>query len=76
MDIWLTYHRDARKIDRTKRIIEWIKDIFDPETFPWFRDEFIHPRDLVEIAPADTHINSMRNYYSAAPLIRHKDGSK
>jgi hypothetical protein len=27
-------------------MIDWIVENFDPKTFPWFRDEFIHPRDL------------------------------
>lgn len=73
MDIWLTYHRDIRKTERTKRVLDWTKEIFDPEIFPWFRDEFIHPSELVNIAPADAKINSMKNYFSAAPLIQYKD---
>ncbi len=45
-DIWLTYHADAVRIPRVRRMIDWVIDSFDPERFPWFRDEFIHPNDL------------------------------
>jgi DNA-binding transcriptional LysR family regulator len=45
-DIWLTYHPDAGRIPRVRRMIDWIVDAFDPRQFPWFRDEFIHPADL------------------------------
>lgn len=45
-DIWLTYHPDAGRIHRVRRMIDWLVDSFDPKKFPWFRDEFIHPNDL------------------------------
>jgi DNA-binding transcriptional LysR family regulator len=45
-EIWLTYHPDAARIPRVRRMIDWIVDSFDPRKFPWFRDEFIHPKDL------------------------------
>jgi len=45
-DIWLTYHPDASKMARVRRLIDWLVEAFSPRRFPWFRDEFIHPRDL------------------------------
>ena len=45
-DIWLTYHPDAARIPRVRRMIDWLIDSFDPRKYPWFRDEFIHPNDL------------------------------
>ena len=45
-DIWLTYHTDAGRIPRVRKIIDWVIDAFDPRKFPWFRDEFIHPDEL------------------------------
>jgi DNA-binding transcriptional LysR family regulator len=45
-DIWLTYHPDAKRIPRVKRMIEWTIEAFDSRSYPWFRDEFVHPRDL------------------------------
>ncbi|MGH1589112.1 LysR family transcriptional regulator [Methylobacterium phyllosphaerae] len=46
VDIWLTYHPDAERIGRVRRTIDWLRSSFDPKRYPWFRDEFIHPRDL------------------------------
>ena len=45
-DIWLTYHPDAGRIPRVRKMIEWLVDVFDPRKYPWFRDEFIHPNEL------------------------------
>lgn len=46
LDIWLTYHPDAERIGRVRRVIDWLRASFDPARYPWFRDEFVHPRDL------------------------------
>lgn len=46
LDIWLTYHADVTKIPRVRRLIEWLKESFNPEIYPWFGDAFIHPDDL------------------------------
>lgn len=46
VDIWMTYHPDARSVSRVSFFIDWLRTIFDPKRYPWFGDEFIHPRDL------------------------------
>lgn len=45
-DIWLTYHPDAERVPRIRRVIDWIRASFDAKRYPWFRDDFVHPRDL------------------------------
>jgi DNA-binding transcriptional LysR family regulator len=45
-DIWLAYHPDASRMVRVRRLIDWLIEVFSPKRYPWFRDEFIHPRDL------------------------------
>ncbi len=60
-DIWLTYHPDAGRIPRVRRLIDWLVDAFDCRKFPWFRDEFIHPKDL----PGE---------YRGAPLVNLFEG--
>jgi DNA-binding transcriptional LysR family regulator len=45
-DIWLAYHPDAAKIARVRSLIDWLIEVFSPRKYPWFADEFIHPRDL------------------------------
>lgn len=47
-DIWLTYHPDMRQGPRVASTIEWLKQAFDPKTYPWFRDEFVPPEELRE----------------------------
>jgi DNA-binding transcriptional LysR family regulator len=52
VDIWLTYHPDIRDVPRVSLFIDWLRDIFDPAKYPWFRDEFIHPRELAAWKPS------------------------
>jgi DNA-binding transcriptional LysR family regulator len=56
-DIWLTYHPDAARVPRVRRVIDWIVANFDPKTFPWFREEFIHPRDLPRLYDGPRLVN-------------------
>jgi hypothetical protein len=44
IDVWITYHADAKRIPRIRKTIDWLTDAFDPRIHPWFRDAFIHPR--------------------------------
>jgi DNA-binding transcriptional LysR family regulator len=46
LDIWLAYHPDAKKIPRVKQMIDWVVQSFDGRKYPWFGDEFVHPKDL------------------------------
>src|SRR5215471_7301077 len=55
VDIWLTYHPDARRIARVSRLIAWVIQAFSPQKFPWFRDEFIP-------------VGELRNLYRDEPL--------
>jgi DNA-binding transcriptional LysR family regulator len=45
LDIWLTYHPDVARIARVRRVIDWLRDSFDAQKFPWFGERFIHPYD-------------------------------
>ena len=46
LEIWLAHHPSSSRIARVRRVIEWIADNCSPKRFPWFRDEFVHPRDF------------------------------
>jgi DNA-binding transcriptional LysR family regulator len=46
IDIWMTYHPDARGVARVSFFMDWLKTLFDAKRYPWFADEFIHPREL------------------------------
>ncbi len=38
---------------RVKLVKDWLLELFDPTEQPWFREEFIHPRDFPRYLPAD-----------------------
>jgi DNA-binding transcriptional LysR family regulator len=44
--LWLVHHRDIGRSARVRRVIDWLKEAFDPKTKPWYRAEFIHPREF------------------------------
>lgn len=65
VDIWMTYHPDARSISRVSHFIDWLRTLFDPKRYPWFGDEFIHPRDL-----AKTQAPKMNETFLNLPILR------
>jgi DNA-binding transcriptional LysR family regulator len=67
-DLWLTYHKEFRNSDRHKIVIDWLKKIFDPKTYPCFRDEFIHPNDLVPLMAASKANFGIEGYVAAQPI--------
>jgi len=67
-DLWLTYHKEFRNSDRHKIVIDWLKKIFEPKTYPCFKDEFIHPNDLVPLMAAPRANFGLRGYAAAGPV--------
>jgi hypothetical protein len=67
-DLWLAYHKEFRNSDRHKIVIDWIKKIFDPRTYPCFRDEFIHPQDLVPLMERSRETFGLEGFVSAKPF--------
>jgi DNA-binding transcriptional LysR family regulator len=51
--LYLRYRQAAENQGRVKRVKDWIVSVFDPATKPWFREEFIHPRDFGRLASPD-----------------------
>lgn len=54
-DIWLSYHKDAGRLARVRRMIDWTIEVFDPQSNPWFRDQLIHPADFHGYGQAQPH---------------------
>jgi len=46
LDIWLSYHPGSGRIPRVRHMIDWLIGAFNPAKYPWFGDEFLHPREL------------------------------
>lgn len=79
-DIWLTYHPDVSRIPRVRKLIDWIISSFDPKRFPWFRDEFIPPADLMRKYNGEPLANMFAGFRSisdpeAQDLVRTASGS-
>ena len=57
-DIWLSYHPGSGRIPRVRCMIDWLVEAFNPARFPWFKDEFIHPRELKAVYKGEslTHL--------------------
>jgi DNA-binding transcriptional LysR family regulator len=68
MDLWLTYHKEFRNSDRHKVVIDWLKSIFDPKVYACFRDEFIHPNDLVGLMTGSRENFGLQGYAAPKPF--------
>ena len=53
-DIWLSYHPGSGRIPRVRRMIDWLVEAFNPAKFPWFKDEFVHPREFAAVYTGET----------------------
>jgi hypothetical protein len=68
MDLWLTYHKEFRHSDRHKLVIDWLKSIFDPKVHACFRDEFVHPNDLIPLMASSRQNFGLQGYIAPKPL--------
>ena len=48
-DIWLSFHPSSGRIPRMRHMIDWLIEAFNSGRYPWFKDEFLHPRELKEV---------------------------
>ncbi len=67
-DLWLTYHKEFRNSDRHKIVIDWIRKIFDPKAYPCFRDEFVHPNDLIPLMTGSRENFGLAGYVAGRPF--------
>ncbi len=68
LDLWLTYHADFKKSEKHMVVVEWLRRVFDGRTYPCFRDEFIHPNELVKMMAGAVPAMSLRGYAAPAPF--------
>jgi DNA-binding transcriptional LysR family regulator len=66
-DLWLTYHREFRSSERHRIVIDWLRRIFDPKLYPCFRDEFIHPSELVPLMKESRQSFGLRGLAATGP---------
>ncbi len=58
-DIWLSYDRTARRSKVKAMVIDWLKDCFDPDRFPWFADGYEAPDALLRLPREDWAVNML-----------------
>src|SRR5580704_2474112 len=66
-DIWVTYHPDLKNSERHMVVLGWLRRIFDPQRYPCFKDEFIHPVALIELMAETAAPLFGRGYTAAEP---------
>ncbi len=44
--LWLVRRRDANRSARIRSVIDWLREVFDAHRQPWYRAEFVHPREF------------------------------
>jgi DNA-binding transcriptional LysR family regulator len=49
LDVWISYRREKRKIARISAVIDWLRQIFNPQRYPWFGPQFMHPSQIMEV---------------------------
>ncbi len=48
-EIWLSYHPDSKRARAVARVIESIRKSFKSDLYPWFKDQFVHPNELLQM---------------------------
>jgi DNA-binding transcriptional LysR family regulator len=66
-DIWVTYHPDLKNSERHMVVLGWLRRIFNPQVYPCFKDEFIHPVALIELMAESAAPVLGRGYIAAEP---------
>ncbi len=59
VEIWLTFHPQAKNMPHVAAMIEWVHENFDKKRFPFFRDEFIPPSKLRELPTENWQANML-----------------
>jgi DNA-binding transcriptional LysR family regulator len=49
LDLWISYRREMRQIKRVSVVIDWLREIFNPQRYPWFGQTFMHPAGVLEV---------------------------
>ncbi|HEX6860824.1 MAG TPA: LysR family transcriptional regulator [Caulobacteraceae bacterium] len=44
--LWMAKRREIAKSARVRQVVEWLEEVFDQKTQPWYREEYIAPADF------------------------------
>ena len=68
VDLWICYQEDARSVPRVDWVLKWLQQMFDLNDCPWFRREFIAPREFPEVA-----LPGFKPEFISAPWLTNSD---
>lgn len=49
INLWMVYHPDQRRVTRVRKMLDWLREIFDSAQYPWFRKDFVAPSDFSDV---------------------------
>ncbi|MEO1039418.1 MAG: LysR family transcriptional regulator [Pseudomonadota bacterium] len=49
LKLWMVYHPDLRRVTRVRKVLEWLREIFDSARYPWFRKDYVAPADFSKV---------------------------
>lgn len=47
--LWMVYHPDQRRVTRVRKVLEWMREIFDATRYPWFRKDYLPPSAFSDV---------------------------
>lgn len=47
--LWMVYHPDQRRVTRVRKMLDWLREIFDSARYPWFRRDYVRPAEFADI---------------------------
>lgn len=68
LDLWLTYHADFKTSEKHTVIVDWLRRVFDSRAYPCFKDEFIHPAELVKLMANAVPSMGLQGYAAPVPF--------
>jgi DNA-binding transcriptional LysR family regulator len=68
LDLWLTYHPDLKTSEKHMVVVDWLRRVFDSRNYPCFRDDFIHPNDLVKLMRGAVPAMGLRGFAAPSPF--------
>ncbi|MCA3565411.1 MAG: LysR family transcriptional regulator [Methylocystis sp.] len=48
IDVWISYRREMRKVQRVVIVLDWLRQIFNGQRYPWFSPAFMHPAEIMQ----------------------------
>ena len=41
--LWSVYNPELRRVTRVRKVLDWLRDVFDSAAYPWFRADYVSP---------------------------------